>query len=81
MGDNSHNVIAAFSNRIVRRINTAVHRAKLKPRRRRALPITDTEDKLIAAAAIIGLSSTPKNGNSTPAVSYTHLTLPTILLV
>jgi hypothetical protein len=31
-------------------------------RRRRALPITDTELKLIAAAAIIGLSRMPKNG-------------------
>ncbi len=31
-------------------------------RRRSALPITDTEDRLIAAAAIIGLSSRPVNG-------------------
>ncbi len=31
-------------------------------RRRSALPITDTELKLIAAAAIIGLSSSPVNG-------------------
>jgi hypothetical protein len=31
-------------------------------RRRNALPITDTELKLIAAAAIIGLSSNPTNG-------------------
>ena len=31
-------------------------------RRRKALPITDTELKLIAAAAIIGLSRTPKKG-------------------
>jgi hypothetical protein len=34
---------------------------------RRLLAITDTELKLIAAAAIIGLSSRPKNGYSTPA--------------
>src|SRR5690606_37375737 len=33
---------------------------------RRAWPITETEDRLIAAAAIIGLSSRPKNGYSTP---------------
>ena len=31
-------------------------------RRRRALPITDTELKLIAAAAIMGLSRIPKKG-------------------
>ena len=29
---------------------------------RKALPITDTELKLMAAAAIIGLNSNPKNG-------------------
>ncbi len=33
--------------------------------------ITDTELKLMAAAAIIGLSSSPKNGYSTPAASGT----------
>jgi len=33
------------------------------------LVITDTELKLIAAAAITGLSKTPKNGYSTPAAS------------
>jgi hypothetical protein len=31
-------------------------------RNRRALPITETELKLMAAEAIIGLSSNPKNG-------------------
>lgn len=31
-------------------------------RRRKALPMTETELKLIAAAAITGLSSKPKNG-------------------
>jgi hypothetical protein len=31
-------------------------------RSRKALPTTETELKLIAAAAIIGLSSNPKNG-------------------
>lgn len=35
-------------------------------RKRNAFPITDTELKLIAAAAIIGLRSNPKNGYSTP---------------
>ena len=34
---------------------------------RRELAITDTELKLIAAAARMGLSSMPKNGYSTPA--------------
>lgn len=34
---------------------------------RSALPITETELKLIAKAAIIGESSIPKNGNKTPA--------------
>ena len=33
-----------------------------RSRSRSALAMTDTELKLIAAAAIIGLSSTPKNG-------------------
>lgn len=32
------------------------------PRRRSALPMTDTDEKLIAAAAIIGLKSNPKTG-------------------
>jgi hypothetical protein len=36
-------------------------------RSRNALLITDTELKLIAAAAIIGDSNKPKNGYSTPA--------------
>jgi hypothetical protein len=36
-------------------------------RNRSALPTTETELRLIAAAAIIGLSSRPKNGYSTPA--------------
>lgn len=31
------------------------------------LPITDTELKLMAAAAMIGFSSRPKDGKSTPA--------------
>ena len=34
---------------------------------RNALPITETELKLIAKAAIIGESNIPKNGNKTPA--------------
>lgn len=35
--------------------------------KRSALVITETELKLIAAAAIIGLSNIPKNGYNTPA--------------
>ncbi len=34
-------------------------------------PMTDTELKLIAAAAIIGLSKSPKNGYRTPAAKGT----------
>jgi hypothetical protein len=37
------------------------------PRNRNAFAITDTELKLIAALAIIGLNSHPKTGYSTPA--------------
>ena len=40
-------------------------------RRRSALPITEAELRLIASAAIIGDSSQPVNGNSTPAASGT----------
>ena len=36
-------------------------------RRRRAFAITETELKLMAAAAIIGLNRIPKNGYKTPA--------------
>jgi hypothetical protein len=35
------------------------------------LKITDTELKLIAAAAITGLNSNPKKGYNTPAASGT----------
>lgn len=38
-------------------------------RRRSALPITETELKLMAAAAIIGLRRIPKKGYSAPAAS------------
>ncbi|WP_158510471.1 hypothetical protein [Psychrobacter sp. P2G3] len=39
---------------------SAYHKSKV--RNLSALPIIDTDDKLIAAAAIIGLSKGPKNG-------------------
>ena len=39
------------------------------------LAITETELKLIAAAAIIGFSSSPNAGNSTPAASGTPTAL------
>lgn len=42
---------------------------------RSALPITDTELKLMAAAAIIGESSMPKKGYNTPAATGTPNTL------
>ena len=38
---------------------------------RNAFVITETELKLIAAAAIIGLSNIPKNGNRIPAATGT----------
>lgn len=40
-------------------------------RSRSALPTTDTDDRLIAAAANIGDSRMPKNGNRTPAATGT----------
>ncbi len=41
------------------------------PRRRSALLITDTELRLMAAAAMMGLSNTPKNGYRMPAATGT----------
>ena len=51
-----------------RRRGLAYTRALLS---RSALPTTETELKLIAAAAMMGLSSTPKKGYSTPAATGT----------
>jgi hypothetical protein len=45
------------------------------PRSRSALPITDTDEKLIAAAASIGDSSHPVQGKSTPAAIGTPAAL------
>ena len=45
------------------------------PRRRSALPMTETELRAMASAATIGLSSRPKAGYSTPAASGTPATL------
>lgn len=44
-------------------------------RKRNAFEITDTELKLIAAAAIIGLNNIPKNGNKIPAAIGTPIEL------
>ena len=44
-------------------------------RSRSAFVITETELKLMAAAARMGLSSTPKNGYSTPAAMGTPIAL------
>ena len=44
-------------------------------RKRNALPMTDTELRIIAAAAIIGLSRMPKNGYITPAAMGTPTAL------
>ena len=38
-------------------------------RNRRALVITDTDDRLMAAAALTGLNSSPNNGYKTPAAT------------
>ena len=46
-----------------------------KPRSRRLFVTTNTLDTLMAAAASIGLSSTPTNGNSTPAARGISATL------
>ena len=43
--------------------------------KRRAFAITETELKLIAAAAKIGLSNIPKNGYKTPAAIGTPIAL------
>src|SRR5689334_4001732 len=43
--------------------------------RRSALPMTDTELKVIAALAIMGLSSNPRLGYNTPAATGTPSTL------
>ena len=53
----------------------SLRRHSLTRRRRSALAITETELTLIAAAAIIGLSSTPKSGYSTPAAIGTPAAL------
>lgn len=44
-------------------------------RNRREFAITDTELKLIAAAAIIGESKIPKTGNNNPAAIGIPITL------
>ena len=41
------------------------------PLKRRAFEMTDTEDRLMASAAIMGDSSQPVNGYKTPAASGT----------
>jgi len=43
----------------------------LSPRNLNEFEITDTELKLMAAAAMIGLSSSPKNGYNPPSASGT----------
>lgn len=43
----------------------------LTPLNRKEFAITDTELKLMAAAAIIGESKIPKTGNRTPAATGT----------
>ena len=64
---------AMAERRRVRISSTGPRRAahSFKPRNRNALPMTDTDEKLIAAAAIIGLSSRPKTGYRTPAATGT----------
>lgn len=47
----------------------------LAPRNRKAFEITETEERLMAAAAIIGDSNRPKAGYSTPAAIGTPTAL------
>ena len=56
-------------------ISVAQHFYSSVFRSRKALPITDTELRLIAAAANIGLSSRPKNGYRIPAAIGTPAVL------
>lgn len=61
---------------IAKSINPDIHFAhKLIRRNRKALVITDTELKLMAAAAIMGESSRPKKGYNTPAATGTPAAL------
>ncbi len=53
----------------------AAHPQIRAARRRSALPITDTELKLMAAAAMMGLNSSPNAGYSTPAATGIPMTL------
>src|SRR5487761_1651894 len=50
---------------------TPTHQKRRLLRNRSALAITDSELKLIAAEATIGISKMPKNGYSTPAATGT----------
>lgn len=61
----SRRMVTAMKLAAARRHKSGSHR--VKRRRRSALVMTDTELKLIAAAAIMGLSNRPKIGYSTPA--------------
>jgi hypothetical protein len=61
--ESSRNVAGEFKNRRQKGGGSLkASRYNFTSRSRKALPTTDTELKLIAAAAIMGLSSTPKNG-------------------
>ncbi len=48
-----------------------LHAQSISRRSRSALPMTETELRLIAALAIIGLRSRPNHGYNTPAASGT----------
>ncbi len=54
---------------------THAARSSLIPRRRNAFDTTDTDDRLIASAAIIGDSTMPNTGYSTPAAIGTPIAL------
>ena len=56
-------------------MNPVNHVHPVQRRRRNAFAITDTELKLIAAAAIIGLNKIPKKGYKTPAAMGTPIVL------
>lgn len=52
-------------------ISSSRHNQSLAVRSLREFPMTETELKLMAAAAIMGFSSNPTNGYRTPAASGT----------
>ena len=64
-----------FSSRQAGGVSRGAHPHIRANRRRSAFPITETELKLIAAAAMMGLRRMPKAGYSAPAATGIPMTL------